>query len=111
MTCIRHTFTDEEWKRITLLLPPCKGRPGGTQRTFFNAMLWMARTSAAWRDLSERLCKWSAVYKHYAYWYDKGYIKRFFQGVQQTAMHKVIMDLACCNAHQASVGAQKTSCP
>ncbi|WP_408633767.1 transposase [Polaromonas naphthalenivorans] len=34
-----------------------KSRPGGANRTFFNALLWMARTDAPWRDLPERLGK------------------------------------------------------
>ena len=61
MTCTRHTFTDEQWGRIAPLLLPCKGRPGGEQRIFFNALLWMARTGAAWRDLPDRLGKWNVV--------------------------------------------------
>jgi len=82
MTSTRHTFTDEQWHRMEPLLPPCKGRPGGEQRVFFNALLWMARTGAAWRDLPERLGKWSVVYQRYAYWCDKGHFERLFQGVQ-----------------------------
>ena len=57
MTQERHIFTDGQWQRIEPSMPPCKGRPGGAQRTFFNALLWMARTGAAWRDLPERLGK------------------------------------------------------
>ena len=44
-------------------------------------LLWMARTGAPWRDLPERLGKWSVVYQRYAYWCDKGYLERLFQGV------------------------------
>jgi hypothetical protein len=47
MTYTRHIFSDEEWGRITPLLPPCKGRPGGAHWAFFNALLRMARTGAA----------------------------------------------------------------
>lgn len=111
MTSTRHTFTDEQWERIFPLLPPCKGRPGGSQRIFFNALLWMARTGAAWRDLPERLGKWNVVYQRYAYWCDKGHFERLFQGVQQPDMEEVMVDSTCCKAHQASAGARKTSGP
>jgi len=67
MTPARHTFTDEQWQRIEPLLPPCRGRPGGAHRTFFDAQLWMVRTGAAWRDLPKRLGKWSVVSQRYAY--------------------------------------------
>jgi len=96
MTQERHSFTDEQWERIALRLPPCKGRPGGEQRTFFNALLWMARTGAAWRDLPERLGKWNVVYQRYAYWCDKGHFERLFQAVQQPDIEEVMVDSTCC---------------
>nr|WP_083758011.1 transposase [Polaromonas naphthalenivorans] len=93
-------------------MPPCKGRPGGAHRTFFDALLWMARTGAAWRDLPERLGKWNVVYQCYAYWCSKGHFERLFQGVQQQPdMEEVMVDSTCCRAHQASAGARKTSGP
>ena len=55
----RHTLTDAQWQLIEPLLPPRKGRPGGNPREFFNALLWIARTGAPWRDLPERLGTWS----------------------------------------------------
>lgn len=111
MTSTRHTFTDDQWQRIEPLLPPCKGRPGGEQRVFFNALLWMARSGAAWRDLPERLGKWSLVYQRYAYWCGKGHFERLFQGVQQPDLEEVMLDSTCCRAHQASAGARKKSGP
>ena len=42
-------------------MPPCKGRPGGAYRAFFDALLWMARTGFPWRDLPERLGAWNVV--------------------------------------------------
>ena len=77
----RNTYTDKQWARIYPLLPPCKGRPGGEHRTFFNALLWMARTGSPRRDLPEQLGKWNVVYQRYAYWCKKGHFERFFQGL------------------------------
>ena len=111
MTLARHTFTDEQWQRIEPLIPPCKGPPGGANRTFFDALLWMARTGAPWRDLPEQLGKWNVVYQRYAYWCDKGHFERFFQGVQQPDLDEVMVDSTCCRAHQSSAGARKTSGP
>ena len=112
MTHARHTFTDEQWERIAPLLAPRKGRPGGNQRAFFNAILWIARTGAPWRDLPERLGKCNVVYQRYAYWCDKGHFERIFQGVQQQPdLEDVMVDSTCCRAHQASAGAQEKSGP
>jgi transposase len=85
--------------------------PSGAQTTFFVALLWMARTGAAWRELPERLGKRNVVYQRYAYWCDKGHFERLFQGVQQPDLEKMMMDSTCCKAHQASAGARKTSGP
>ena len=111
MTQARHTVTDAQWQRIEPSMPPCKGRPGGAHRPFFDALLWMARTGAPWRDLPERLGTWSVVYQRYAYWCKKGHFKRLFQGVQQPDMEEMMVDSTCCRAHQASAGAHKSSGP
>ena len=91
MTPARHIFTDEQWQRIEPLLPP--------RRAFFDALLWMARTGAAWRDLPERLGKWSVLYQRYAYWCGKGHFERLFQGVQQRDLDEVMVDSTCWRAH------------
>ena len=111
MTHASHTFTDAQWQRIEPSMPLCKGRPGGAHRPFFDALLWMARTGAPWRDLPERLGTWSMVYQRYAYWCKKGYFERLFQGVQQPDMQEVMVDSTCCRAHQCSAGARKSGGP
>ena len=90
MTLARHTFTDEQWHRIEPLMPPCKGRTGGANRTFFDTLVWMARTGAPWRDLPEQPGKCNVVHQRYAYWCDKGHFERFFQGVQQPDLDEVM---------------------
>ena len=54
----RHEITDDSWNRIQNLLPGQEGDPGVTakdNRLFVNAVLWIAKTGAPWRDLPERL--------------------------------------------------------
>ena len=111
MTDTRHTYTDEQWARMDPLLPPSKGRPGGAQRTFFNALLWMARTGSPWRDLPEHFGKWNVVYQRYAYWCKKGHFEQWFQDLQQPDLEEVMIDSTCCRAHQASAGAPKKAGP
>jgi transposase len=111
MTDTRHTYTDEQWARIHPLLPPCKGRPGGAHRTFFNALLWMSRTGSPWRDLPSELGNWNVVYQRYAYWCKKGHFERSLQALQQPDWEEVMIDSTCCKAHQSSAGARKTAGP
>ena len=57
----RHEISNENWERIKNLLPPentGKGRPGKSNRNYLNAMLWIAKTGAPWRDLPDRYGSW-----------------------------------------------------
>jgi len=57
----RHELTDEQWARIEHLLP---GRPGGhggvarDNRSFVNAVWFVAKTGIQWRDLPQRFGQW-----------------------------------------------------
>ena len=56
----RHAITDEDWDRIQDLLPGRAGQPGVTakdNRLFLDAVLWVAKTGAPWRDLPDRFGK------------------------------------------------------
>lgn len=51
----RYELTDQEWEKISPLLPPQNtgkpGRPPKDNRLMLNAMIWLARNGAPWRDL------------------------------------------------------------
>ena len=54
----RYEISDADWDRIQDFLPGQPGQHGGVaqdNRRFLNAVLWIARTGAAWEDLPERL--------------------------------------------------------
>ena len=69
---------------------------------FLNALLWMTRTGAAWRDLPNWLGKWNVAYQRFVYWCGKGYVERLFQGVQQPDMQEVMMASTRWRAHCSS---------
>ena len=53
----RHAIKDDQWERIKDMLPGKVGQPGVTakdNRLFIDAVLWIARTGAPWRDLPMR---------------------------------------------------------
>ena len=57
----RHAISDADWDRIKDLLPGRPGQPGwraADNRRFIDAVLWIARTGAPWRDLPDRFGPW-----------------------------------------------------
>src|SRR5436305_1572293 len=78
----RHEITDEQWERIKDLLPGQEGDPGVTakdNRLFVNAVLWIAKTGAPWRDLPERFGNWNSVWRRFDRWAQKGVWRRVFE--------------------------------
>ena len=69
----RHEIADEHWGRIKDFLPGQAGDPGVTakdNRLFINAVLWIAKTGAPWRDLPERFGPWQTIYNRHRRWSD-----------------------------------------
>ena len=61
---IRTILNQEQWERIAPELPGKVGAPGATacdNRRFVEAVLWIARTGAPWRDLLGEFGKWYSV--------------------------------------------------
>ena len=66
---------DDQWERIKGFVPGgTKGKrgPRADNRRFLDALLWMARSGARWRDLPERLGNPSAVKRRYYRWIEMG---------------------------------------
>ena len=71
----RHELSDERWRRIAPLLPPERGRPGRPakdNRCMVNAMLWILKTGAPWRDLPARYGPWQSVHTRFTRWTKQG---------------------------------------
>jgi len=50
----RYEISNEQWNQIKDLFPVAKtGRPPKDNRVMFNAILWVKKSDAAWRDLPE----------------------------------------------------------
>jgi len=112
----RFELTDEQWERLKPLLPPQKprtGRPARDHRQIVNAILWIIRSGAPWRDLPERYGSWQTVASRFYRWRKAGIWERLFAAVQQQAdaagqldwqVHHV--DGTIVRAHQHAAGAK-----
>jgi len=71
---VRHGLSDEQWECIRPCFPrPARtGRPPSDPRRVMDAILWMVRTGAPWRDLPEEFGPWETVYGHFNRWSSSG---------------------------------------
>ena len=60
----RFVLTDAQWAKMEALClgkPGDPGRSGEDNRLFIEAVLWLVRAGAPWRDLPERCGPWRTV--------------------------------------------------
>jgi transposase len=106
----RHALSDAHWDRIKGLLP---GRPGqtgwlaGDNRLFVDAVLWIARTGAPWRDLPERFGNWNSAWRRFDRWARKGTWAAVFEALQDPDLEWLILDSTVIRAHPCAAGAPK----
>ena len=71
----RHDMSDDVWNRIASLLLGQKGKrgkPSDDNRKFVNAVFWILRTRAPWRDLPPSYGNWNSVAKRFRRWVVNG---------------------------------------
>jgi len=107
MTVARHALSDIQWTRVQRVLPAPKWRRGNDDRKFIEAVLWIAKTGAPWRDLPERFGGWAPVYQRFARWSHAGYFELVFNALGSPGLEEIKIDSTHCKAHQSSAGAQK----
>lgn len=103
----RYELSDEEWERIEPLVPGKEGDPGvhgQDNRRFVNAVIWIARTSAPWRDLPERFGEWNSVYQRFNRWSKSGVWGRVLKAVQSPDLEALMLDSTIVRAHQHAAG-------
>lgn len=105
----RFELTDEQWQRIRDKLPGHEGdvgRPPRDNRLFLDAVLWIARTGAPWRDLPERFGNWNAVFQRFRRWAKKGHWQRIMEQLQDPDLKRLLIDSTVVRAHQHAAGAR-----
>jgi putative transposase len=106
----RFELTDEQWERVKPFLPGQKGMPGHhakDNRLFLEAVLWIARTGAPWRDLPERFGNWNSIFRRFNRWSKSGRWTQIFEALQDPDLKKVMLDSTIIRAHLHAAGASK----
>ena len=71
----RHDISNHVWNLLEPHLPGREGVWGGRakdNRQFINAVFWILRTGAPWRDLPPDYGGWSNTHRRFIRWRDKG---------------------------------------
>jgi putative transposase len=106
----RRTLTDAQWQRIEARVPGRagdRGATGGDNRLFVDAVLWVARTGAPWRDLPPELGNWNSTWRRFSRWAERGVRDRLFAALaEEPDFEYVILDATIVRAHQHAAGAQ-----
>lgn len=108
----RHEITDQQWDAIKDLLPGKEGDPGATakdNRLFINAIMWIAKTGAPWRDLPERFGNWNSNFQRFNRWCKTAVFDTIMKQLQDPDLDVLLLDSTVVRAHQHAAGA-KGSC-
>src|ERR687889_2336829 len=101
---------DDQWERIAPLVPGKVGDPGrsGTDnRLFVEAVLWIVRVGAPWRDLPEYFGNWNSVFQRFRRWVRSGVFDQLFEALSADAdFEYVIVDGTIVRVHQHGSGAR-----
>src|SRR5436309_14276783 len=107
----RHAISDADWDRIKGFLPGRPGQHGGVaadNRRFPDAVLWIARTGAAWADLPERLGNCNSQWRRFDRWARAGRWDPIPAALRDPDPDVLILDSTAVRAHPCAAGAKKS---
>lgn len=106
----RFMISDKQWELID---PHClgkksdPGRSGSDARLFIEAVLWIARTGAPWRDLPAEFGKWNSVFKRFRYWVKRDVFHIIFRDLSiDSDFEYTMIDGTICKVHRHGQGAK-----
>lgn len=103
----RYSVSDEVWARVEPLFPRRGNRVDN--RLFFDAVYWMAKSGAPWRDLPERFGNWNSVFSRFNRLAKAGLWQRIFEAAAGgEEPDQLLIDSSAVRVHQqAANGAKK----
>src|SRR4051794_12453323 len=106
-------LSEAHWGRLAPLLPPQKprtGRPALDHRRFLEAVLWLARTGAPWRDPPAGLMNWRTAWRRLQRWTASGVRDRIVDALRAVTpdaggeAHMLDSTVIRAHAHAAGAG-------
>jgi len=104
----RTRLDDRQWARVATALAELRsgrGRPPLNDRNFVEAVLWIHRTGAPWRDLPDDFGPWKTVYNRFDRWAKWGTWEALFERLStdiDDEWHSI--DSTINRAHQHAAG-------
>lgn len=105
----RHDISDYVWNLLSPHLPGRQGMWGGKakdNRQFINAVFWILRTGAPWRDLPADYGDWKNTHRRFCRWRDKGIWESLLEKLVNDADFEWLMiDASHIKVHPHASGA------
>lgn len=103
---------DDQWERLREFVPGGrKGKrgPRSDGRRFFDAILWLARSGARWRDMPEaRFGPYQTIKRRYYRWIEAGVFERIFEAVAcDPDMEWLAIDATVIRAQAQAAGGRR----
>lgn len=106
----RRVISDAQWGLIEPFALGKRSDPGQTgrdPRLFMEAVLWIVRTGAQWRELPGEFGKWNSVFKRFRRWVQADAFYRMFRALSEDADFEYAMiDGTIVKVHRSGQGAK-----
>ena len=106
----RHDISDRTWDLLEPHLPGRKGAWGGVakdNRLFINAVFWILRTGAPWRDLPPDYGHWKNVHRRFSRWRKSGVWERLMELlIEEPDYEWLMIDASHSKVHPHAAGAK-----
>jgi transposase len=106
----RAFFSNERWALVAAAIRKVTRRgPKGNPRRFLEAVVWILRSGAPWRDLSSQFGRWERVYRRYRRWALAGRWEALRQSFAESRSGELLLiDSTIVKAHPHAAGARKS---
>ena len=106
----RHDISNEIWALLEPRLPGQAGQWGGIaedNRKFINAVFWILRTGAPWRDLPSSYGNWNSVAKRFRRWVKESIWEKVLEAlIEEPDYEWLMIDASHIKVHPHAAGAK-----
>ena len=102
-------MTTEQFDQVKHLLPKAKntGRPPLDNYRTLNAIFWILRSGAPWRDLPLYYGNWNSIYHKFRKWIEQDIFINILRELNSGKSVLIEIDSTYCKVHQHGFGARK----